>query len=73
MKRYFEIKGWINDNKVSTQYVDFDLIFKNSNPTFNPSKRQLHKYCNLKSIFNFRVVDGLPIYNQNRELIRVEY
>jgi len=73
MKRYFEISGWINDNKTSIQYVDFDLLFKNGYSTFNPTKKELHKYCNFKSISNYRVVDGLPIYNQNKELIGVEY
>ena len=73
MKRYFEVYGWTVDNKTSTQYVDFDLLFKNIYPTFNPTKRQLHKHCNLKSIYKYRVVDGYPIYNNDKKLIGVEY
>ena len=47
LHRYFEVVGWTNKDTVEKQYVDFSKIFKDSYPTFNPSKRSLHKYCDL--------------------------
>jgi len=72
LHRYFEVVGWTNKNTVEKQYVDFSKIFKNSYPTFNPSKRSLHKYCDLKSISHFKVVDGFPIY-ENDKIVKVEF
>lgn len=72
MHRYFEVIGWTNKDTVEKQYIDFSKIFYNAYPTFNPSKRLLHKYCDLKSISSFKVVDGLPIY-ENDKIVKVEF
>lgn len=73
MNRYFKIYGWLDDNRTSIQYVDFNLIFGSGYATFKPTKKQLHQHSNFKSIINYQVIDGLPIYNENKELIGVEY
>jgi len=72
LHRYFEVVGLTNKDTVEKQYVDFSKIFKDSYPTFNPSKRSLHKYCDLKSISHFKVVDGFPIY-ENDKIVKVEF
>ncbi len=72
LHRYFEVVGLTNKDTVEKQYVDFSKIFKDSYPTFNLSKRSLHKYCDLKSISHFKVVDGFPIY-ENDKIVKVEF
>ncbi len=66
MHRYFEVFGYNKKDQFEKQYVDFSKIFNNVYPTFNPSKKLLHKYCNFKSISSFEVVDGYPIYENDK-------
>lgn len=73
MERYFECYGINKQNKFDTQYVNFNLIFGTGYKTFTPKKNQLKKYSSFKSISYYRVVDGVPIYDNNNNLIRVEY
>ena len=73
MKRYFECYGINKDGKFDTQYVCFNDLFGTSYNTFTPKKNSLKKHSSFKSISYYRVVDGVPIYNDNNELIRVEY
>jgi len=73
MQRYFECYGMNREGKFDTQYVNFNLIFGTSYSTFKPKKNQLKKHSSFKSISYFRVVDGQPIYNDNNELITVQY
>ena len=64
MQRYFECYGMNKEGK---------FVFGTGYKTFNPKKNQLKKHSSFKSISYFRVVDGEPIYNNNNELIRVQY
>lgn len=73
MNRYFECYGINKQNRFDTQYVSFNSVFGTGYQTFTPKKNQLKKHSSFKSISYFRVVDGVPIYNENKELIRVEY
>ena len=76
MQRYFECYGINKQGKFDTQYISFNKMFGmfgNDRQTFSPKKTELKKHCSFKSISYFRVVDGEPIYNDNNELIRVQY
>ena len=73
MNRYFECYGINKENKFDTQYVNFNLVFGTGYKTFTPKKNQLKKYSSFKSISYYRVVDGVPVYDQDNKLIKVEY
>ena len=74
MQRYFECYGMNREGKFDTQYVNFNLVLGTGYSTFKPKKNQLKKHClGLVSISYFRVVDGQPIYNDNNELVTVQY
>ena len=73
MQRYFECYGINKEGKFDTQYVNFNSIFGTGYTTFTPKKNELKKHSSFKSISYYRVVDGVPIYNDNNELIRVQY
>ena len=75
MQRYFECYGINKQGKFDTQYVSFIKMFGfgNDNQTFSPKKTTLKKHSDFKAIHYFRVVDGVPIYDDNKKLIRVEY
>ena len=73
MNRYFECYGINKEGKFDTQYVNFDLVFGTGYVTFNPNKNQLKKHSSFKSISYYRVIDGVPIYDDNNKLIKVEY
>ena len=76
MQRYFECYGINKQGKSDTQYVSFNKMFGmfgNDRQTFTPKKTELKKHSDFKAIHYFRVVDGVPIYDDNKKLIRVEY
>ncbi len=75
MERYFECYGINKQGKFDTQYVSFIKMFGfgNDRQTFTPKKTALKKYSEFKAIHYFRVVDGVPIYDDNNKLVRVNY
>ena len=76
MQRYFECYGINREGKFDTQYVSFNKMFGmfgNDRQTFSPKKTELKKHSEFKAIHYFRVVDGVPIYDDNKKLVKVNY
>ena len=72
MNRYFRIDGRSKSGSVSTQYVNYNIVYPSGSGSLDPSKREIKKHTTLKTVDRISLIDGDPIRDQNGTITTVQ-